>query len=143
MFLSAESVSHVTLPLKKSKRKTNKLYRHDEHANSTRSGKSSGSPLSISFPIGCLVMAPRDTSQDPSEAPVPVEKGFATLATLRYVLGTCISTPGISIWDLEDLELMHNGRIGVKAFVEKVEPFLSRSGVEFGVRFASQAEFYK
>ncbi|KAI9770576.1 MAG: Histone acetyltransferase [Geoglossum simile] len=37
-------------------------------------------------------MAPRDTSQDPSEAPVPVEKGFATLATLR---------------------------IGVKAFVEK------------------------
>ncbi|KAH0547696.1 Histone acetyltransferase [Glutinoglossum americanum] len=37
-------------------------------------------------------MAPRDASQDPSEVPVPLEKGFATLATLR---------------------------IGVKAFVEK------------------------
>ncbi|KAH0551453.1 hypothetical protein GP486_007332 [Trichoglossum hirsutum] len=28
-------------------------------------------------------MAPRDASQDPAEAPAPLEKGFATLATLR------------------------------------------------------------
>ena len=29
-------------------------------------------------------MAPRDPSHEPTATPDPVEKGFATLATLRY-----------------------------------------------------------
>ena len=42
-------------------------------------------------------MAPKDISQDRSNTPDPVEKGFATLSTLRSVLDclvTCILTPG-------------------------------------------------
>jgi hypothetical protein len=31
-----------------------------------------------------LIMAPRETSHEPTSTPDPVEKGFATLNTLRY-----------------------------------------------------------
>ena len=74
-------------------------------------------------------MAPRDTSQDPSEAPVPVEKGFATLATLRYVLDICLPLPAQpeSRGSRTDWR-----RIGVKAFVEKVR---------LSLRFASTQNY--
>lgn len=56
-------------------------------------------------------MAPRESSHEPTSTPDPVEKGFATLATLRYV------RMWRAIWgDETDQEC----RIGVKAFVEKV-----------------------
>lgn len=63
-------------------------------------------------------MAPRDVSQDASGSQDVPEKGFATLATLRYGDKHLLSYMNNSI-------LNDSNRVGVKPFIEKVGTFLS------------------
>ena len=60
-------------------------------------------------------MAPREVSQDATGAQDVPEKGFATLATLRYVWKHYITR----------ISLSNSNRVGVKPFIEKVGTFSS------------------
>ena len=67
-------------------------------------------------------MAPRDGSQERTGTPDTVEKGLATINTLRYAL--TLSSDGFVIISVfwNNGVAYHRYRIGVKAFVEKVSP---------------------
>lgn len=68
-------------------------------------------------------MAPRDPSHEPNETPDPIEKGFATFATLRYefrIAGYTVTIANV----YGEANMCY--RIGVKAFVEKVSSRIER-----------------
>jgi hypothetical protein len=62
-------------------------------------------------------MAPRDSGDDKAETPVEREKGFATLAELRYVTSFDLFDSRL---ETKRLNANYLPRIGVKVFAEKV-----------------------
>lgn len=68
-------------------------------------------------------MGVRDSQGEAVGTPDPVEKGFATLNTIRYVAGPLQISSRPSLTRFSSVACANNGhRIGVKAMVQKVRP---------------------